>query len=130
MPRNTQGEDHMNTRNEEQEIRKQDHKDYPDYTLTGTPPDFRPEPFRPELPLASTTLRERFRAGFTLNTFADSCGRRVGGLVGDSGRLVEGKWVPHGDTHAHTQDTHAHTQDTHAHTQDTHAHTQDARAHA
>ncbi|KIJ24200.1 hypothetical protein M422DRAFT_275066 [Sphaerobolus stellatus SS14] len=55
----------------------------------GTPPDFRPEPFRPELSLASSTLWKRFRMGFTLNTFVDSCGRRVGGLVGDSGRLVE-----------------------------------------
>ncbi|KIJ51019.1 hypothetical protein M422DRAFT_244996 [Sphaerobolus stellatus SS14] len=58
--------------------------------LEGTPPDFRPEPFRPELSLASSTLWKRFRAGFTLSTFDDSCGRRVGGLVGDSGRLVEG----------------------------------------
>ncbi|KIJ44639.1 hypothetical protein M422DRAFT_251934 [Sphaerobolus stellatus SS14] len=55
----------------------------------GTPPDFRPEPFRPELSLASSTLWKRFRAGFTLNTFVDSYGRRVGGLVGDNGRLVE-----------------------------------------
>ncbi|KIJ36056.1 hypothetical protein M422DRAFT_261603, partial [Sphaerobolus stellatus SS14] len=38
----------------------------------GTPPDFRPEPFRPELSLASSTLWKRFRAGFTLNTFVDS----------------------------------------------------------
>ncbi|KIJ46767.1 hypothetical protein M422DRAFT_249493 [Sphaerobolus stellatus SS14] len=50
----------------------------------GTPPDF-----RPELSLASSTLWKRFRAGFTLNTFVDSCGQRVGGLVGDNGRLVE-----------------------------------------
>ncbi|KIJ39170.1 hypothetical protein M422DRAFT_258060 [Sphaerobolus stellatus SS14] len=57
---------------------------------TGTLLDFRPEYFRPELPLASTTLRERFHTGFTLSTFVDFCGRRVGGLAGDSGRLVEG----------------------------------------
>ncbi|KIJ50468.1 hypothetical protein M422DRAFT_245754 [Sphaerobolus stellatus SS14] len=55
----------------------------------GTPPDFRPEPFRPELSLASSTLWKRFRTGFTLNTFVDSCGRRVGDLVGDNGCLVE-----------------------------------------
>ncbi|KIJ47529.1 hypothetical protein M422DRAFT_248956 [Sphaerobolus stellatus SS14] len=55
----------------------------------GTPLDFRPEPFRSELPLASTTLRDRFHAGSTLSTFVDSCGQRVGGLVGDSGHLVE-----------------------------------------
>ncbi|KIJ43700.1 hypothetical protein M422DRAFT_252944 [Sphaerobolus stellatus SS14] len=55
----------------------------------GTPPDFRPEPFRPELSLVSSTLWKRFRAGFTLNTFVDSYGRRVGGLVGDNGHLVE-----------------------------------------
>ncbi|KIJ55419.1 hypothetical protein M422DRAFT_240032, partial [Sphaerobolus stellatus SS14] len=46
----------------------------------GMPPDFRPEPFRPELSLASSPLWKQFRAGFTLNTFVDSCGRRVGGL--------------------------------------------------
>ncbi|KIJ51632.1 hypothetical protein M422DRAFT_243933 [Sphaerobolus stellatus SS14] len=50
----------------------------------GTPPDF-----RPELSLVSTTLKWQFRAGFTLSTFVDSCGRRVGGWVGDNGRLVE-----------------------------------------
>ncbi|KIJ50277.1 hypothetical protein M422DRAFT_245530 [Sphaerobolus stellatus SS14] len=55
----------------------------------GTPPDFHPEPFRPELSPTSSTLWKRFRAGFTLNTFVDSCGQRVGGLVGDNGRLVE-----------------------------------------
>ncbi|KIJ39591.1 hypothetical protein M422DRAFT_257651 [Sphaerobolus stellatus SS14] len=64
----------------------------------GTPPDFRPEPFRLELSLASSTLWKRFRTGFTLNTFVDSCGRRVGGLVGDSGRLPEkfkAMWLGH-----------------------------------
>ncbi|KIJ39714.1 hypothetical protein M422DRAFT_257545 [Sphaerobolus stellatus SS14] len=55
----------------------------------GTPLDFRPEPFRSELPLMSTTLRDRFCVGSTLSTFVDSCGRRVGGLVGDSGRTFE-----------------------------------------
>ncbi|KIJ41866.1 hypothetical protein M422DRAFT_255192 [Sphaerobolus stellatus SS14] len=59
-------------------------------SVLGTPLDFRLEPFRSELPLTSTTLTERFRTGFTLNTFVDSCGWRVGGLVGDSGHLVEG----------------------------------------
>ncbi|KIJ25458.1 hypothetical protein M422DRAFT_273597 [Sphaerobolus stellatus SS14] len=56
----------------------------------GTPLYFRPEPFCSELPLVSTTLRDRFRVGSTLSTFVDFCGWRVGGLVGDSGHLVEG----------------------------------------
>ncbi|KIJ27244.1 hypothetical protein M422DRAFT_271621 [Sphaerobolus stellatus SS14] len=56
----------------------------------GTLLDFHPEYFCPELPLASSTLWKRFHAGFTLSTFVDSCGRRVGGLVGDSGHLVKG----------------------------------------
>ncbi|KIJ32894.1 hypothetical protein M422DRAFT_265232 [Sphaerobolus stellatus SS14] len=60
------------------------------YTCQGTPPDFRLEPFRSESSLASSTVGKRFHAGFTLSTFVDCCGRRVGGLVGDSGRLVEG----------------------------------------
>ncbi|KIJ26150.1 hypothetical protein M422DRAFT_272780 [Sphaerobolus stellatus SS14] len=63
----------------------------------GTPLDFRPEYFRPELPLVSSTLWERFRAGFILSTFVDSCGRRVGGLVGDSGRL-QTRWITDAST--------------------------------
>ncbi|KIJ45329.1 hypothetical protein M422DRAFT_251091 [Sphaerobolus stellatus SS14] len=59
-----------------------------DVNCQGIPSDFHPEPFHPELSLTSTTLREQFHTGFPLSTFVDSCGQRVGGLVGDSGHHV------------------------------------------
>ncbi|KIJ43339.1 hypothetical protein M422DRAFT_253543 [Sphaerobolus stellatus SS14] len=46
-----------------------------DVNCQGTPSDFCPEPFHPELSLVSTTLRERFCAGFPLSTFELDPGR-------------------------------------------------------